>query len=273
MQVFQATCHGLGRGFPPLRSLDWPAGPSGADQLVRRAAATCCAFSPRESWLLTLTGVGGVGKTRLALQAAVDALPASPVGRGSPSWRARRSRGGRVGGRDAPGAPGVPGRADIDVLREHLGWTRSILVLDNREHVLDAAADLVAAALDRCPAWSCWRRVGPLDLEGEQAVPVRPSIPPPTRSARRRARARRRPRVCPPTARSPRRSRCSASASTAVPVSLELGGGVCRARRPRRRPRRSAPRRLVPAAVVARGPRVDRHQTLPGDAPAVARSR
>ncbi len=68
-----------------------------------------------------------------------------------------------------------PVATDVDVVCEYLGATRSILVLDNCEHVLDAAADLVSAALDRCPnlvVLATSRE--PLDLEGEQVVPVRP---------------------------------------------------------------------------------------------------
>ena len=53
-----------------------------------------------------------------------------------------------------------------------------MLVLDNCEHVLDAAADLAAAVLDRCPGVVVVATSRePLDLDGEQVVPVRPLDP------------------------------------------------------------------------------------------------
>ena len=126
-----------------------------------------------------MTGVGGVGKTRLALQAAVDALPRFPGG----AWLAELAR---TGDPDAVGSVVVgalgaterPGRSEVDVVCDHFGATRSILVLDNCEHVLDAAADLAAAVVDRCPGVVVVATSRePLDLEGEQVVPVRPLDP------------------------------------------------------------------------------------------------
>ncbi len=126
--------------------------------------------------LLTLTGVGGVGKTRLALQAAVDASASFPGG----AWLAELSRTGdpeSVGAVvvGALGASRQPGRSDVDIVCDHLGSTRSILVLDNCEHVLDAAAEVAVAVLERCPGTVVVATSRePLDLEGEQVVPVRP---------------------------------------------------------------------------------------------------
>jgi len=179
LHVFQVACGDLERAFPPLRSLDVASGnlPVQISSFVGRERDLERLRELLGSRrLLTLTGVGGVGKTRLALQAAIDAQSRYPGG----AWLAELAR---TGDPDAVasvvvtalGAPAQPGVDDVDNLCGYLGTTHSILVLDNCEHVLDAAADLAAAVLDRCPnvvIMATSRE--PLDLEGEQVVPVRP---------------------------------------------------------------------------------------------------
>jgi predicted ATPase/class 3 adenylate cyclase len=179
MHIFQATHVDLEQDFPPLRSLDVASGnlPAQLSSFVGRGRdlerLRDLVVSRR---LLTLTGVGGVGKTRLALQAAIDLQPRFPGG----AWLAELARTGDpdavasvvVG---ALAATRAPSQSDIDVVCEQLGTTRSILVLDNCEHVLDAAAELAAAVLEQCPnvvVVATSRE--PLDLDGEQVVPVRP---------------------------------------------------------------------------------------------------
>jgi predicted ATPase/class 3 adenylate cyclase len=182
MRVFQVQHSALTAEFPPLASVDAASGnlPLQLSSFVgreRELARVRELIGQRR--LLTLTGVGGVGKTRLALQAAVDALPVFPGG----AWLVELARTGDPSAvvavvARALGAAAQPGRADIDVVCDHLGATRSILVLDNCEHVLDAAADLTEAVLDRCPqvvVLATSREA--LDLDGEQVVPVRPLDP------------------------------------------------------------------------------------------------
>jgi predicted ATPase/class 3 adenylate cyclase len=179
MHVFQVTHADLGREFPPLRSLEVAIGnlPVQISSFVgreRELARLRELIGTRR--LLTLTGVGGVGKTRLALQATADAWAKFPGG----AWLAELARTGdpeAVGAVvvGALGAPPRPGCADLDVVCEYLGAARSILVLDNCEHVLDAAADVATAVLERCPGVVVVATSRePLDLEGEQVVPVRP---------------------------------------------------------------------------------------------------
>jgi predicted ATPase/DNA-binding CsgD family transcriptional regulator len=103
--------------------------------------------------LLTLTGVGGSGKTRLALEVARDLLEAYPDG----AWLvalAPLSEEALVPKAVAE-ALGVPERSReplSDTLAEVLGERRLLLVLDNCEHLLEASARLVDNLLDSCPS-------------------------------------------------------------------------------------------------------------------------
>jgi predicted ATPase len=72
----------------------------------------------------------------------------------------------------------TPGRSDLASLCDYFGPTEALMVLDNCEHLLDAAADLVAEMVERCPGVRvlCTSRE-PLNLAGEQLLPVRPLDP------------------------------------------------------------------------------------------------
>ncbi len=133
--------------------------------------------------LLTLTGPGGVGKTRLALAVAGDVPARYPDGvafvplasLGDPALVAAtvaQALGVREG-RDQP---------LVESLVAHLRDRRVLLVLDNFEHVL-AAADLVAALLAACPRLVVLATSrAPLRLRGEQQFPVPPlALPDPAR--------------------------------------------------------------------------------------------
>src|SRR5215213_8666731 len=91
--------------------------------------------------LLTLTGAGGCGKTRLALQAAADALDRFPGG----IWwveLAPVSDAATVGQRisDAVGVRPLPGVSGLQAAVLHLSEQRALILLDNCEHVLEDAA-------------------------------------------------------------------------------------------------------------------------------------
>ncbi|MDQ0931067.1 ATP-binding protein [Streptomyces turgidiscabies] len=98
--------------------------------------------------LLTLTGPGGVGKTRLAERVAEGAVRGFPDG----AWLVALAavRDGTLvphAVADALGIRDEAGGAPLDTVVAHLRERRLLLVLDNCEHVTDACASLVAAVL------------------------------------------------------------------------------------------------------------------------------
>lgn len=101
--------------------------------------------------LLTITGVGGSGKTRLALEVARDLVGAYPDG----VWLAELAPLADSGlvpqaVASALGVKEQPGQPLTDTLAETLRTKRTLVVLDNCEHLLDAAARLIDALLDSC---------------------------------------------------------------------------------------------------------------------------
>jgi predicted ATPase/class 3 adenylate cyclase/Tfp pilus assembly protein PilF len=153
-RLFQAVAPGLGHDFPPLRSID-----SRPNNLPRQLttfvgrqadigeAKRVLASTP----LLTLTGPGGVGKTRLAIEIAgelieefedgiwfVDLGPLTDPDFVMPAIAA------------AVGVTHAPGQPILDTVTEHLRGRRAMLVLDNCEHLLDVTARSVDALLRGC---------------------------------------------------------------------------------------------------------------------------
>jgi predicted ATPase/DNA-binding XRE family transcriptional regulator len=129
----------------------------------------------REVRLLTLTGTGGVGKTRLAVQAARDASELFPDGTVfvglAPlvdSDLVVPTVAQSLGLREAEG------QTPRETLRAYLREKRLLLVLDNFEHVLEAAPE-VAALIESCPKLSVLvTSRAPLRVRGEQEYPVSP---------------------------------------------------------------------------------------------------
>ncbi len=178
-RLYQVRAPGLADGFPPLRTLDATPGnlPMMATSFVGRddAVKTLCDLV-RDKRLVTLTGVGGVGKTRLAVQAAAQLTGAFDDG----VWLVELAPVG-----DPAAVPdavavvlGVTPQADRSVtasITTALAGRRLLVVLDNCEHVLDAAGELVEQLLARTATVKviATSREG-LRINGEQLFPVVP---------------------------------------------------------------------------------------------------
>ncbi|WP_027500674.1 ATP-binding protein [Rhodococcus sp. UNC363MFTsu5.1] len=140
------------------------------------------------SRLVTLTGIGGVGKTRLALRVAEDSRRVFEDG----VWLVELGElqeeallpdlvAATLGLREQSTTPA------LDSLAEYLADRRLLLVLDNCEHVLDAAASLAEALLRRCPELRILATSRePLGIGGEAFLRVPPlSVPDPERRSSR----------------------------------------------------------------------------------------
>ena len=154
-RVYQAVHPRLRQEFPALRSLETtpnnlPLQPTTFIGRERELAELKRLFATVR--LLTLTGAGGCGKTRLGLHLAADSLERFPDG----AWLvelAPLSDPGLVPRTAAMvlGLEEVPGKAIMATLVEHLKDKRLLLVIDNCEHLLDASAVLVGSLVTRCP--------------------------------------------------------------------------------------------------------------------------
>jgi class 3 adenylate cyclase len=154
-QVFGLVHPELPAEFPPLRSLaTMPTNlPSELTSFVgRHSELTQLRQLLGQARLLTLTGAGGCGKTRLALQAAADAIDGYSDG----VWWVELARVEdptlvAAAVIAALGLGEAPGRSLVDTLVEYLRHRRLLLVLDNCEHLVEACAALVDALLRACP--------------------------------------------------------------------------------------------------------------------------
>ena len=103
--------------------------------------------------LITLTGPGGTGKTRLALAAARTAEASFPAGA---CWvaLAQIDDPAIVGQAVATqlGVPDTPGQEPVEAIAKHVADHPLLVVLDNCEHLADAAAGLAEYLLAACPA-------------------------------------------------------------------------------------------------------------------------
>jgi predicted ATPase/class 3 adenylate cyclase len=173
--------------YPPLRTEGGSQNnlPAPRTSLVgREREATIVHQILAEHRLVTLTGVGGCGKTRLALRVAAEEVGEDTDG----VWLVEL--GGLAAPDDVPCALamalGVCGRTDdapLDASLAVLEGRRSLVVLDNCEHLLDAAARLVDEVLDRLPGCRVLATSRqPLGLHGEAVFEV-PALPVPLPSA------------------------------------------------------------------------------------------
>ena len=177
-QLSMLVIDGLPDEFPPLRTLD--AVPNNLPMqlttfLGRKRELEEAAALLESARLLTLTGPGGTGKTRLSLQLAADAterfrdgvyfVPLGPIGQPAlvlPTIA-------QALGIADPGGSGL-----LERLADQLAGKRVLLVLDNFEQVLAAAQD-IGELLTRLPeARVLATSRSPLRVYGEQEYPVPP---------------------------------------------------------------------------------------------------
>ncbi len=126
--------------------------------------------------LITVTGPGGVGKSRLALRAAAAAAPGFADGVCLVELSALREPGLLV--HTVAGALGLPEQSNgshLDQVLADLSDRHLLLILDTCEHLIDACAMFAEAVVARAPRVTLLATSRePLDVSGENACPVAP---------------------------------------------------------------------------------------------------
>jgi predicted ATPase/class 3 adenylate cyclase len=177
-RIFQLVAEGLVREFPALSTLDsrptnLPAQSTALIGRERELADVVALLRQRDVRLLTLTGPGGAGKTRLAVQAAADLLDEFPHGAFfvalagiAESSLVLPTIGHTLGVKESGGLP--LDEAVVDFLRDrHL-----LLVLDNFEHLVQAAPQVIELVLQGPSLKALVASRAPLRVSGEQEYPV-----------------------------------------------------------------------------------------------------
>jgi len=178
--LYQLNAVGLPTAFPPLKTLDlFPNNlPVQLTSFIGRENEIAEVKQELESHrLVTLTGSGGTGKTRLSLQVAADLLEKYNHG----VWFIEL----------APltdpdlipptilstvGIQEQPGKTPLDVLKEYFHEKQALLVLDNCEHLIEASAQVVNALLNAAPNLKIMASSREaLGVKGEASYPV-PSL-------------------------------------------------------------------------------------------------
>jgi predicted ATPase/class 3 adenylate cyclase len=179
-RVFQVDAGDVGATFGPLRSMDAYPGnlPLQVSSFVGRDGDLARVRDALDlSRVVTLTGVGGVGKTRLAMQVAADVLPRFPDGAWLCELAAVREPDRVVD--TVAGVFRVSPRPGVGLAESLVAFFRDqtiLLVLDNCEHLLRPVAALVAMLEAGCPDLRvlATSREG-LNVRGEQILVV-PSL-------------------------------------------------------------------------------------------------
>ncbi|HEX2026512.1 MAG TPA: adenylate/guanylate cyclase domain-containing protein [Nitriliruptorales bacterium] len=180
-RIHQLLLPDLPDAFPPLRTLDarrhnLPVQlTSFVDRAVELAGLKAALADHR---LVTLTGIGGSGKSRLALQAAADLTDAYPDGVWLVELAAITDRDAVTSAvLDAIRTREESDRRPVETLLDELRDHTVLLILDNCEHLLQTCADLARTILASCESATilATSREG-LGLQGETIVAL-PSLP------------------------------------------------------------------------------------------------
>ena len=175
-RISELLIDGVGRDHPPLRTLDATPNnlPVQLTSFVGREREVAAASTLLQgARLLTLTGPGGTGKTRLALQVAAEAVESFPDGVYFVPLEAVSAPDlVTVAIGQVLGLPDNGARPLLERLGEALRPGRTLVVLDNFEQVLQAGLD-VARLLRAAPNLKVLvTSRGPLRIGGEQEFPV-----------------------------------------------------------------------------------------------------
>ena len=178
--IYQLTDEDLRSDFPPLRSLETFTNnlPQQRSAFIgrEREIADVRKLLERHN-LVTLAGIGGTGKTRLALQVGaeeIDLYPdgvflveLAPISDASLIPRTVADALGMMIGGGLMGSTPMP---ISDLIVDHLARRRSLLIFDNCEHLIDGCAELIDRVLAHCPNVSVLATSREtLGVEGEQS--------------------------------------------------------------------------------------------------------
>ena len=179
-RIYQVNHPGLPGEFPPLTSLGtFPNNlPAALSTFIgRKSELEAIQKALAQSRLVTLTGAGGAGKTRLALQVAADRVELHPdgvwlvdlAGLADPDLVAQAVM-------SALRVPQRSGSPVLEVLTKYVASRDLLVVLDNCEHLIAAAAELVETLLRASPKVRIIATSRePLNVPGETSWPV-PSL-------------------------------------------------------------------------------------------------
>jgi predicted ATPase len=154
-RVFELRSVDAVASFPPLRSVDAFPGnlPVQLTSFIGRDdELAAVAQALEDSRLVTLTGVGGVGKTRLALQVAAEVLPR--FGDGVWLCELAATNEPEMLAQVVVAAIGVQSRAGRSLTEsvcDYLSGKRALIVLDNCEHLLEGASAIAESILRTSP--------------------------------------------------------------------------------------------------------------------------